>query len=293
MILSSILALSLLVACSDNEQQNEVQREEPTTNVGQSEQSEEVKEATKMTAESLQPLLEAVKNNAFSSQEHEGTVTFEDRQMHGDEQIDYMKSDIEYRQNDSLEGMYGENQLYYKKHLSFGEETPETYEAYIQPDKALYTYNDSAGWQGYDLMERGEMGLERLSFLSPADVLSMLEMNESTLQIVDDREDAVVITFEPLPEAQMELLYSVLEAESFYHITDMALEFEVFSIKLTLSKPTESLRDVSIQLKQVNIEDETEYLESHYHQYYTANKLEEEIRPPAEVFSDSGLTIWD
>lgn len=293
MIASSILVLSLLVACSDNEQQNEVQREEPTTNVGQSKQSEDVKEATNVTAESIQPLLEAVKTNSFSSQEHEGTVTFKERQMHGDEQIDYMKSNISYRQNDSFEGMYGENQLYYKKHLSFGEETPESYEAYIQPDKAMYTYNDSAGWQGYDLVEQGEMGLERVSFLSPADVLSMLEMNESTVQVIDEKNDEVVISFEPLPEAQMELLYSVLEPESFYHITDMALEFEVFSIKLTLTKSTESLRDVSIQLKQVNIEDETEYLELHYHQYYTANKLEEDIRPPAAVFSDSRLTIWD
>ena len=293
-IASALLATMLLVACSDDTEQPKEQYVDP--NAQQTEQVLETKEEQPEQAiseEEFQSLLAAVKDNGFNSKEHTGTVSLEERHMQGDQQLDYMKSNITYRQNDAFEGMYGENQLYYKKHLTFTEGPPESYEAYIQPDKSMYTYNDSAGWQGYDLMSHGEMGLERMSFLSPADVLSMLEMNESTVQIVDERNDEIVISFEPLPEAQMELLYSVLEADSFYHLTDMALEFDVFSITLTLSKNLETLRDVSIHFKQVNIDNETDYLESHYHQYYTSTKLEEEIRPPKAVFSESGMSIWD
>lgn len=299
LILGATLTLSLLTACSDDKDLQEKQSVDP---IEQTEQPAETPETPEQPVEQtisdddLQQLLTAVKDKAFSSLQHEGSVLLEETYMKGGERADFMKHSISYRQNDDIEGIYGENQLYYKKHFEHeGDEfgVPTGYEGYIQPDKAMYRYNDDAGWAGYDLMDMGEIGLERMSFLSPADFLSMLEMNEDSLftKIVSD--EFVTVSFEPLQEDQTSLLYNVLEADSFYHQQTTPLQFDTFEVNLILARDDNSLSAVTVYFKQTNIDNEKEYVEVSYNQQFTATELTEEIRPPSAVFAEAGLDIWD
>lgn len=137
LFMSMFLACSLLTACTEEkgstlkEQPPNTTSEQPiNTNEQQSEQPEE----QTISEQDLQNLLTVVKDKAFSSFEHEGSVLLEETYMKAGEQADYMKHDITYAQNDELEGMYGENQLYYKKHFEHENDEygmPTSYEGYI------------------------------------------------------------------------------------------------------------------------------------------------------------------
>lgn len=283
---TAALAL-ILVGCSDNKEQLENTEKE-------TEQQQPVpKNEISFSGEQLTELIEMANSEAFSTNEHEGEIVLQETHMLDQQTKASYRHTTSYRQNEAQEGMYGEHQLYYKRHLDGYEQLPINYEAYVQPDVAFYTFSDSAGWQGYDFQSVGELGIERLAYLSPADVLSMLEMNPDSNELISVDDELVVTAFEPIAEDQMTLLYSILEPQSIYHQTDMPLQVKDFSIQLTFERGNEALSVVDVQIELENVDNDKETLTYIYKQAFTSYMLTDEIRPSDAVFANSGLSLWD
>lgn len=282
---TAVLAI-FLVGCSEDDKQQAENIEKPIEEATQ-------KPDASISDEAFHALVEKASDEAFSTTEHEGTIAMQETHTMDGEVKESYRHTTSYRQNEAQEGMYGEHQLYYERHLDGYENLPITFEGYVQPDVAFYTYSDKAGWNGYDFQQMGEVGLERFSYLAPADVISMLEMNPDTLKVVSVDDEYVVAAFDPTAEDQISLLYSILELESIYHQTDMSLQVKSFTIQLSFNKTKELLEGIDIQIEFDNAENEKEMLTYVYKQLFKSFALTDEIRPPNAIFSESGLTLWD
>lgn len=279
----------LLVGCSDDKEPAPKLETPPSV-----EQSEEVTpEETTISDEELAAFVEKAANEAFSTTEHEGSIVLkETHEIDGEVQQSYMH-ETTYRQNEAMEGMYGEHQLYYDRHVEGLEDGPTTFEGYVQPDVAFYKFNDTAGWNGYDFQTMGEIGRERIAYLSPADIMSMVEMNPASHKLVSVDQYSVTTTFEPTPEDQNTLLYSILEDESLYYYTDMVLQVKNIYVQLTFEKSNEVLSTIQVQIEFDNVDNEKETLMYSYMQVFTSYSLTDEIRPADAVFAESNLSLWD
>ena len=286
---SAALAL-LLAGCSDEKEPTPPVETAPPV---EQPQEEVTPEETTMSDEELAAFLEKAANTAFATNEHEGSIVMQEIHAIGENVEQQYEHNTSYRQNDAHEGMYGENQLYYKREMTTAFDGQTTYEGYVQPDVAFYTYNDTAGWNGYDFQTMAEMGRERLSYLSPADIMSMVEMNPDTHKLVSVTDTEIVTTFEPTAEDQIALLNNALEDQSLYYETEMVLQVKHIETQLTFNKSNEALSEVRVQIEFDNADNEQETLMYTYAQSFSSYTLTDEIRPADEVFTDSGLNLWD
>lgn len=228
---------------------------------------------------------------AEHSTAHKGTVKAYEQWFIGDKlQTQYFETT--YEQDESIEGERGGHMLHYSQEISTDEmETRNEY--YLNPGVVEYKYYGEINeWISVDLTFVDPEYKERISYSSPADFLAMAEKHLDTIKVLRVDEESYVIEFIPTEEELEQLIKNSTEPESYLFKEMFDYKYQSPMIILTFNPKDFKLVDVLFSVTFQNIGNGGERMELSAEQHYNSYSLTNEILPPATVFEQTGISIW-
>ena len=286
----------LLVACSgttngetdDSKSGEEIG--ESSAEAGGSEVAVEVSNYESIVQESIE--------FAANSTAHEGYVTVKEVVTQDTETLNEQSIEVSYAQNEMMGSENIGYQLRYSKKVTSSEEVGVIETAYFrQPSVAEYKYyGPDDYWHANDYSYVEAEYFERLDFMSPYDLLMIYEKYKDVAEVTFEDNETLQLTFEVNPDEAIELglHHQYLEPESNFYGFNMFVDLEKVKVTLDFSKQMYVMLNAA-------------YVEAHYRsqddpsmmiiiqceQRFESYMLTDEIRPPEEAFTSSGLALWD
>ena len=228
---------------------------------------------------------------AQHSTAHEGVVKAYEQWFIGDElQTQYFETT--YEQDESIEGERGGHMLHYSQKISTDEMEVQN-EYYINPSVVEYKYYGEINeWISVDLEFVDPEYTERVRYLSPDDFLAMAEKYLDTIKILRVDEESYEIEFAPTEEDLETLIRNSTEPESYLFKEMFAYQYESPMVVLTFNPTDFKLVDALFSVDFQNTGNEGERMELSAQQHYNSYSLTNEISPPATVFQQTGISIW-
>lgn len=310
-ILLLMLGVLLLAACSDDSETGNgdsstdtgSNTEQPDSNGGNSGDSSEgtEEESDENTDENLAGRTEATEEIIAAARELAGTSTAYEGKMEVYERIEEGESVIEeqmieslYAQNESTGDDETGHQLYNNK-ITTGSESIET-QFYRQPEMASYSYYGPDNyWHATDYSQVDESIEQRLDYMSPYDALQLYEEHRDGAEVMAFDDGTFTVTFFVDTEQAIAkgLEYQYLEPESFYYTSDYMFELSEYAMMLTFHERNEMLTGVFVEGQYRDRANDSILLRIQGRQTFESYMLTDEIRPPDEAFTSSGLDKWD
>ena len=291
--LSFVACVGILVACGQGE------HDQTTTNQqgvraadARIVETEEIIESKKPIQElAVSEVIAEARKVAEHSTAHEGTVKAYEQWFIGDK-LQTQFFETTYEQDESIEGERGGHMLHYSQEISTDEMAVRN-EYYMNPGVVEYKYYGAINeWISVDLTFVDPEYKERISYLSPADFLEMAEKHLDKIKVLRINEESYVIEFIPTEEALTELIRNSTEPEPYLFKEMFDYEYKSPIVILTISPKDFKLVNVLFSVTFQNIGNEGERMELSAEQHYNSYSLTNEISPPATVFEQTGISIW-
>jgi hypothetical protein len=291
----------LLVACSgtNNEKTNELTASEEETGEHSTEaEDSDSEDESAAEAGNYEAIVQESIDFAGSSTAHVGYVTVEEMITQDTETLKEQTIEVTYAQNEMMGSENRGYQLRYHKKVTSSEEVGVIETAYYrQPSVAEYKYYGPEDyWHANDYSYVDAEYFERLDFMSPYDLLMIYEKYKDVAEVTFEDNETLQLTFEVSPDEaiELDLHYQYLEPESYYYSFNGFVDIEKVTVTLEFSKQMYVMLNAA-------------YVEAHYRsqddpstmviiqceQKFDSYMLTDEIRPPEEAFTSSGLAKWD
>lgn len=246
------------------------------------------------TGKLTEQIVVAAKDLAGSSTAHEGKMEVYERIMEGESPLEEQTIESLYAQNESTGDDETGHQLYNEK-ITTGSESIET-QFYRQPEMASYSYyGPDDSWHATDYSQLDESIEQRLDYMSPYDALQLYEEYKDGAEVMAFDDGTITVSFSIDPEKAIAegLEYHNLEPESFYYTSDYMFELNEYAMMLTFDERNEMLIGVHVESRYRDKANDWVELIIQGRQTYESYMLTDEIRPPADAFTSTGLDKWD
>lgn len=282
-----MLCAIVLIACSNDSELNTGDSTAENGNTEQLNQNE--------STDSIEQVIAAAKELAGESTAHEGRMEVHERMDEGESPIDEQMIESTYKQNEMVGGEGEGHQLQYDKKTSNSSGSIET-AFYLQPEMASYSYyGPDNSWHATDYSEVNESIEERLDYMSPYDALQLYEEFKDGAEVMEFDDGTFTVTLyvdlEQAIDRQLEFQY--LEPESFYYSSAYFFDLKEIKVMLTFDKGDEMLTGIFVEGLYEDMDNEMVTLRIQGRQMFDSYMLTDEIRPPDEAFTSSGLNKWD
>lgn len=288
-----IMCVSMLIGCGGGEhEQMTKDKQEVRTVEAKSIATEEVIDSPKSIQDlAVSEVIDEARKVAVQHTAHEGVVKAYEQWFVGDTlQAQYFETT--YEQDESIEGERGGHMLHYSQKIST-DEIEARNEYYINPGVVEYKYYGEINeWISVDLAFVAPEYTERVSYLSPADFLTMAEKYLETMTVLRVDEESYVVEFVPTAEDLEALIHNSTEPESYVFKEMFAYEYESPMVVLTFNPADFRLVDALFSVTFQNTGNEGERMELSAAQHYNPYSLTNEISPPATAFEQTGISIW-
>ena len=288
-----VMCVSMLVGCGGGEhEQTAKDKQQVRTVEAKSIATEEVIESPKSIQDlEVSEVIAEARKVAVQHTAHEGVVKAYEQWFVGDTlQAQYFETT--YEQDESIEGERGGHMLHYSQKIST-DEIEARNEYYINPGVVEYKYYGEINeWISVDLAFVDPEYTERVSYLSPADFLTIAEKYLEAMTVLRVDEESYVVEFMPTAEDLEALIHNSTEPESYVFKEMFAYEYESPMVVLTFNPTNFRLVDALFSVTFQNTGNEGERMELSAGQHYNSYSLTNEISPPVEAFEQTGISIW-